>query len=409
MSKKNDDFFKSKKSWSEVKDQLLGCYFKPYVQKILYTQKPLEYVDCFAGKGKFDDGNPGSPLIALELIKECLSATRVENPRIRATFIDLNYAEELKTNLQGYQGVNIICGKYEDHILNLLSRCSNSNVFLYIDPYGIKALHCSLFDNFAEASFNSIELLINLNSFGFIREACNAMGVQLNLDDPTLFDDLVEYEPTQLTATDKSIKDLNDIAGGDYWQDIIKDYRAGRIDGYEAEERFAGQYCRRLMENYDYVLNMPLRIKRGQRPKYRMVHATNHPQGCLLMVDNICKRWEAWQNIQSGGQFSLFKEDVNNQNIDEEDIRQKIAEYYSQVLELTSLNVSMAQFFMRYGPICKTTDVKNVLRALETQGNIQVVRIPALTAGGKPTKFMDERTNKQKVSVRWTRKKYTSI
>ena len=235
------------------------------------------------------------------------------------------------------------------------------------------------------------------------------MGVQLNLDDPTLFDDLVEYEPTQLTATDKSIKDLNDIAGGDYWQDIIKDYRAGRIDGYEAEERFVGQHCRRLMENYDYVLNIPLRIKRGQRPKYRMVHATNHPQGCLLMVDNICKRWEAWQNIQSGGQFSLFKEDVNNQNIDEEDIRQKVAEYYSQVLELTSLNVSMAQFFMRYGPICKTTDVKNVLRALETQGNIRVVRIPALTAGGKPTKFMDERTNKQKVSVRWTRKKYTSI
>ena len=75
MSKKNDDFFKEKKPWSEVKDQLLGCYFKPYVQKILHTRKPLEYVDCFAGKGKFDDGKPGSPLIALELIDECLATT----------------------------------------------------------------------------------------------------------------------------------------------------------------------------------------------------------------------------------------------------------------------------------------------------------------------------------------------
>lgn len=39
MSKKNDDFFVEKKPWSKVKDELLGCYFKPYVQKILYTYK----------------------------------------------------------------------------------------------------------------------------------------------------------------------------------------------------------------------------------------------------------------------------------------------------------------------------------------------------------------------------------
>ena len=66
MAKKNDDFFVKKKPWSKVKDELLGCYLKPYVAKILHTRKPLAYVDCFAGKGKFDDGNPGSPLIALD-------------------------------------------------------------------------------------------------------------------------------------------------------------------------------------------------------------------------------------------------------------------------------------------------------------------------------------------------------
>ena len=51
MAKKNDDFFVEKKPWSKVKDELLGCYLKPYVAKILYTRKPLAYVDCFAGKG----------------------------------------------------------------------------------------------------------------------------------------------------------------------------------------------------------------------------------------------------------------------------------------------------------------------------------------------------------------------
>ena len=96
MAKKNDDFFVEKKAWSVVKDELLGCYFKPYVQKILFTHRPLVYVDCFAGKGKFEDGNPGSPLIALDIMDKCCEATTLQQkPTIEATFIDLNYADEL--------------------------------------------------------------------------------------------------------------------------------------------------------------------------------------------------------------------------------------------------------------------------------------------------------------------------
>lgn len=70
MAKDNSTFFLKKNIWSEVKDELLGCYLRPYVQKILATRRPLFYVDCFAGKGRFDDGTKGSPLIALEIIDE---------------------------------------------------------------------------------------------------------------------------------------------------------------------------------------------------------------------------------------------------------------------------------------------------------------------------------------------------
>ena len=91
MAKKNDDFFVEKKPWSEVKDQLLGCYLKPYVAKILHTHKPLVYVDCFAGKGKFDDGKQGSPLIALEIMEQGLnSSTMSGRLQIAPAFIDLN-------------------------------------------------------------------------------------------------------------------------------------------------------------------------------------------------------------------------------------------------------------------------------------------------------------------------------
>lgn len=70
MAKKNDDFFVEKKPWSEVKDQLLGCYLKPYVAKILHTRKPLVYVDCFAGKGKFDDVSKAHLSLRLKLCRK---------------------------------------------------------------------------------------------------------------------------------------------------------------------------------------------------------------------------------------------------------------------------------------------------------------------------------------------------
>lgn len=398
MAKKNDDFFVEKKAWSVVKDELLGCYFKPYVSKILHTYKPLVYVDCFAGKGKFDDGNQGSPLIALDVISQCQANTTATGTSIEATFIDLNYAADLQENLKDYPWVKIVSGKYEDNIRSILKNKSGCNVFLYIDPYGIKALQCTLFDDFARGRFNSIELLINMNSFGFIREACHAMGT--TFDDKEIFDDLVEYEPTKMDASDKSIKELNEIAGGDYWQPIIASYKKHEINGYDAESQFAEQYCMRLMQSYTYVLNMPLRIKRNQRPKYRLIYATNHRDGCLLMVDNICSRWQALQEIQSGGQLQLWDENYDNQVVDDDDIEKKTIEHFSQCENWTSLYEALAVFFMKHGPICSTGVVKNILKKLEQEGCLCVLRNPDMTAKGKPTAFMSEEKGKT-VSVRW--------
>lgn len=403
MSKKNDDFFTEKKPWSKVKDELLGCYLKPYVAKILYTRKPLVYVDCFAGKGKFDDGNPGSPLIALDIFKQVLDNTRLKlKTRIGAVFIDLNYASDLKVNLNSYKGIKIISGSYEDTIEELLNSEAGCNVFLYIDPYGIKALDCSKFDAFANGQFNTIELLINMNSFGFIREACNVLGAKFKVSESGFFDDLVEYAPTVLDTTSKSVEVLNRIAGGNYWKDIIVRYRNGEIDGYEAEEYFSEQYCQRLSKSYKYVLNMPIRIQQNQHPKYRMIHATNHPDGCVLMADNICNRWELLKDIQNSGQLTLFQETFNNQIIDKAIIAEYVIEYFSRCCDWISLTEAQASFFMKYGPICKTGDISEVLKSLEKENRIEVLRKPNLTKSGKPSTFMREGHGKI-VLVRWVK------
>lgn len=211
MAKNQRDFFKKKNEWSEIKDTLLRCYLPQYFQKLLVSGKPIFYIDCFAGKGKFDDGNDGSPLIAMQIINERLGMSRIsrKNNAIVPCFIELNHAADLEQNLMlhpyQYGTPQVVDGKFEDNIRGLLKDKRGYNVFLYIDPYGIQALDSQLFDEIGTYGFRSFEMLINFNSFGFFRDACRVMKVDISQDDALMgLDDLVEYEPTTVTASPQS-------------------------------------------------------------------------------------------------------------------------------------------------------------------------------------------------------------
>ena len=95
MSKDNSNFFKKKNEWSVIKDKLLGCYLTPYFQKVLRTGKPICYIDCFAGKGMFEDGTEGSPLIALNTRETCLQLTKIRDKQgaIKTRFIEHRLVE----------------------------------------------------------------------------------------------------------------------------------------------------------------------------------------------------------------------------------------------------------------------------------------------------------------------------
>lgn len=384
MSKRNDDFFVKKKPWSMVKDELLACYLKPYFQKMLKTYHPIAYVDCFAGAGKFLDGTNGSPLIALEIIQNALAQAKVPNGRIESYFIEANHVDILKKNLNGYPNIQVIGGKFEDNIQQILREQIQRNIFLYIDPYGVKELDFSFLGN---KNFRSMELLMNFNSVGFLRVAFSALDVkfQNEADLPDEYDSSLPKTKQALTET------ATKVAGGEYWKDIVADYHDGRIDFQEAEKLFVAKYCRKLNEIYRYVLNMPIRIKKGQSPKYRMIHATNHPDGAILMADNIYKREELMREIQSGGQLSLFE---NSMSIDLEKL---LSEYLQSFTILTPLNVLLARFFCTYGVICSLKEVRVVLKKFESHNKIIVERNPPITSTGKLSTFWDTK----KVSLKW--------
>ncbi|MCL2566145.1 MAG: three-Cys-motif partner protein TcmP [Defluviitaleaceae bacterium] len=399
MPKSNNDFFKEKKIWSKVKDELLGCYLTPYFSKILWTRKPILYVDGFSGKGKFDDGENGSPITALECLENSMLRYKGNNkPTVKMKFIELNHAEDLINNLsdEQKQRSEVIAGKFEEQVIPLLQNAANQNrnqnVFLYIDPYGVKALNATLFDALPDV-FQTVELLINLNSWGFLRMAFALKKTDFREEEDKIFQDLEEYD----SSTAATIEEINDIAGGDYWQEIVNNYNKRSIDGYQAEKEFAQKYKLRLREKYNYVLDMPIRLKAGNHPKYRMVYATNHPDGCILMADNIVARTDRLiVDVQRGGQLNLFEETAENEIISIDELTEKAKTMLNNLHNYTRLKTFLADFYNTFGILCGSSKLKEVLKELEGCNYIEVKRTPALTKASKPkpTRFWDEKGEK---------------
>lgn len=396
MSKRNDDFFVKKKIWSETKDALLGCYLKPYLEKIKNRKKPICYIDAFAGKGKFGDGKDGSPRIAMKTINDFFERfNTITKPIINCYFIDVNYANDLKNNLVEYTkyNVHVIDGTFEENIQNILDKNNGSSVFLYIDPYGIKALNAKDFVNYAHY-FKSIELLINFNSYGFFREACRVLNVKIKDNEINhILNILEEYDTTQIDSKDI----LTNIIGSNQWVDIVLKYKENKISAGEAERNIASLFCNTLKNGYKYVLNMPIRRKDEEGTKYRLVHCCNHTDGCILMANNMYKRSLEHRDVRRGGQMSFFEFTVEDVAIDDQEIKEKIIkEIPNDFIHLKNI---LANFFSNNGILCDEKKLILFLKEFETNGEIVVLREPANTEKGKRSAFRSEKSGKEKQTV----------
>lgn len=425
MSKRNDDFFAEKKDWSRVKDKLLGAYLPVYFAKVIHTRKPIVYIDCFAGAGKFTkDDEDGSPRIALKAREMAIAKSTYSTPKIDMYFIEPIYADVLQRNLadfssdDGYGKIHVLNDTYENAVPKILSGITDANVFLYVDPFGIKYLGNRIFAEACKSFNGNVELLLNLNSFGFIREACRVTGTNYNGEKI----ELEERESEVPIKLSEAIELLTAIAGGNYWKKIIEDYRndmqKSTAPSLKAEKTFTAVYRHTLSKSgggpFAYVLDIPIRIKEGSYPKYRMVHATNHPDGCIEMADNMIKRAdELYRDIQCQGQPSLFECDVNQDikppeswiresllRIIRNETDSLIVKFQKWGIENTisaesrtlpmRLHQIIAMFFCSNGVVCSKKDVIEVLKKMEKDDVIGVTRSPAQTSRGVPSKFWSE-------------------
>lgn len=410
MSKAQNDFFDEPKPWSRVKNDLLHSYLVPYFTIITRMPRPTYYVDCFAGQGCFKNGEDGSPFLALKARREAMN----KNPGqrrgwIEVSFIESEHAKILSDNLvrcfPGESGYSVEDGAFEEKVLPLVSQHTEKNLFLYLDPFGIKSLRFGVFEALTKfLRFPSIEILMNFNSFGFIRAAMSILAKDGQVTSRWDSEQLNAHLNSMGTfdATLSSIEDLNAVAHGTYWIQILQHY-AGMPRGFkEAEKEFSEAYRAELSRIFRYVLRMPIGKKDGKTPEYCMFFMTNHPKGCCLMANNMMKRSEYLRlELHNAGQMDLFSKDVDSQLVDESSIS---AEFAALIREEANGAIwrgpeeLMAMYFSHFGVKCKTATLNTALGALEKAGKIFVVRTGK---DGLPSasKSFDERN--QAVKIAW--------
>jgi hypothetical protein len=246
------------------------------------------------------------------------------------------------------------------------------HLFLYVDPFGIKSIRFSYFEQVRDKGFKTVELLLNLNAFGFLREGCRLLDLEMKHE---------SEEPLEYDHDVNSPDRLDEIAGGTYWRDIVQDYYSDKLSMKDAEEKFVKRYCERLGTVYKHVVNTPIKAKLDHIPKYRIVFGTNHEDGLLLMADNMSKRWEEFREQARGGESYLFEMDFPDSSKLAEcwDVEREIPAMIDGEEDLKSFLVKLVGKYGIAFPLHWYTDC---LKRLEGSV-VKVRRDPELTATGK--------------------------
>ena len=293
-------FFKTKHTWSNVKDKILKDYITCYLRTIHGRGRPIIIVDAFSGPGRFGDGSEGSPLIICGAIQ---SAPK-RRVNVRCLFSDLHPAhrDTLEHGLANHINNRVTekpLADFSEALSRALELGQGATLFFYLDPYGIKDVDFETVKQIYERdTTQSTEVLINFNFKTFMRMSGNW-----------------SYTDSASEVTKKvkagKVETVDAVMGGDYWLPIVTD---PNLDKIQREDLVVGQYVERVREFFDYTYSIPVKeldergtsVPADELAKYHLIFGTRSPRAVAYMNDVAINALEPYfQQFKDGLLFDM--------------------------------------------------------------------------------------------------------
>lgn len=178
------EFFITLQSQSQKKLTILELYLEKWAYILGYSftspikRTPLYYVDLFAGRGEYRQGQPGSPLIALKKlsqVQQSLKEGHKKNPNFNLIAVEKDVTnfnllneniKKIKTNvrvqtynMEAIEALNIIEKKIDD-----------SPSLFFVDPFGVKDIPFRMIERIARIKRS--DLIINF-MYNFVQRFQN--------------------------------------------------------------------------------------------------------------------------------------------------------------------------------------------------------------------------------------------
>jgi three-Cys-motif partner protein len=328
-----DDFFSDLKEWSTRKLSIIEKYVDGF-SKILGSKfREVYYVDGFAGKGKYDNGDSGSPVLAAETALRYQQGNRQFTLRcINVEKVIENYINLCAETAKFGGLVTNYAGTFEQNIDGILACTNNYPTFFFLDDFGIKG-----------TSWDSVEKVIG-------RKGSTDLWIRFDHKTVRRLSGFYNSEAKEADGKVSALQNLFGISN--------KDYLLSRLDGPTPEKRIDNAvllYIEQLEKAFGkfgkkgFAASYPIISMNGEC-KYHLLFACANQTAATLASSIVNGTEEQFQHEkgenmwQHNGQMSLF----NVVEFTEEQLFERKVQQLKQAITGLSKNTPFTRTALHY-------------------------------------------------------------
>lgn len=278
-----DDFFQRRQAAAVLKHGILSRY--PLVFATMASansaRKRVVFLDGYAGPGRYDDGSPGSPLLAVE------TATRTAQwgREVTCLFVEKdpktynNLCSTLAQAAPSTMTYQVWPGDVADHVDAALAQAGQDPMLTFLDPFGTALdyplLTGRLMNRPARAA---TEVLLNMNLEGVRR-----IGGLVTTTNPS----------PRAAAT---LARMDRFFGGDWWRPTFAEVRDGSGSAALAAQWVADEFRTRVKAQTGYdSFPVPVRRRPGHAPLFLLVLFHRFPYASWKFNEAVSHANSEWR------------------------------------------------------------------------------------------------------------------